>query len=128
MQYIGYILVVVHLFLLVWALGGFAEFFLSSVPWKPYTNMDFPTWLLPIHWGSALITGAGFLYGYFTAWDKTPYFMLGAYLFLSILCAFETFGYMTSESKYVAMITEYIAYTLILFMLFKSTYFTELFK
>jgi hypothetical protein len=128
MQFFGYALVLVHLFLVVWSLGGFVELFISSVPWKPYTNMDFPDLLLPIHWGSALLTGAGFLYGYFYSWDKTPYFMLGAYIVLALLCAFETFGFMTSKTKYAAMITEYIAYTVILIVLFKSTYFTDLFK
>ena len=128
MNYVGYLLVVVHLILFVWSLGGFLEMMLSSVPWQPYTNLDFPSWLLPFHWGFALITGAGFLYGYFTEWEKTPHFMMVAYGMLALLCALETTKFMTSETKYFAMIAEYIAYRLILLLLFKTTYFVNLFK
>lgn len=127
MQYIGYVLLIVHLCLLVWSSGGFLELILPGVPWQPYTNPDFPNWLLPIHWGSALVTSMGFLYGYFTKWSKTPRFMMFAYATLALLCAIETFWFMTSQTKYIAMITEYVAYTLILFLLFKNTYFVRFF-
>jgi hypothetical protein len=51
MHYFGYTLVLIHIFLLVWSTGGMIEFFSAKVPWAPYTNPDFPKWLLPIHWG-----------------------------------------------------------------------------
>ncbi len=115
---IGYLLVVVHLFLGVWATGGFIEMVLKNVPWKPFTNPEFPDWLLFIHWGSVLFAAVGFLSGYFTRWDKTPQLMTVAYGIMALVCVIETFGYMTSETKYLAMGAEYVAYLLILILLF----------
>lgn len=128
MHYIGYLLVLIHLFLLSWSGGGFSEMVFSSVPWTPFTNADFPRSWLPVHWGSVFVTSTGFLYGYFTRWNKTPQFMLFAYGMLALVCAIETFGYMTSETKYAAMIAEYVTYTVILILLFKSRYFVSFFK
>ena len=127
MQYIGYLLVIIHLFLLAWGLGGFTELVFSAVPWKPFTNQDFPTLWLPVHWGSVLITSIGFLYGYFRAWSKTPVFMMATYGMLALVCAVETFVFLTNKTKFVLMGTEYLTYTLILFLLFKSTYFINFF-
>jgi hypothetical protein len=123
MQYIGYLLVLIHLFLLGWSAGGFLEMMFSNVPWTPYTNLDFPKWLLPVHWGSVMITSIGFLIGYFTKWSGTPEFMLAAYTMLFTICVIETFGFMTSTSKYIAMVAELVIYTAILIILFKDNYF-----
>ncbi len=128
MQYIGYLLILIHLFLLAWSVGGFSELIFSSVPWTPFTNQDFPKWWLPVHWGSVLFASSGFLYGYFTHWSKTPQFMMVAYGLLALVCAIETFGYMTSQTKYIAMASEYVAYTIILWLLFKTHYFIYFFK
>lgn len=128
MQYVGYLLVIIHLILFLWATGGFIEMTSINVFWSPFTNSDFPRWLLPIHWGSVLITSVGFLAGYFTKWTYTPEFMLAAFTMLFTICVIETFGFMTSSTKYVAMITELVTYMLILSALFKSSYFIEYFS
>jgi hypothetical protein len=128
MQYIGYILVVIHLFLLTWGIGGFLEMILPKVPWKPFTNPAFPTWVLIIHWGSVVFASVVFLFGYFNHWNKTPQIMLIAYGIMALVCVIETFGYMTNKTKYLAMGIEYVAYTAILLLLFKSKYFTAYFK
>jgi len=128
MQYLGYVLVVIHLFLLLWSAGGMVEMTSFKVPWTPYTNLDFPTWLLPIHWGSVSITSVGFLVGYFTKWSGTPEFMLSAYTMLFTICVIETFGFMTSSTRYIAMTSELVTYTVILILLFKSKYFIEYFS
>ncbi len=128
MQYLGYLLVAVHVILLLWSGGGFLEMILPRVPWPRFTNSDFPYWWLPIHWGSVLVASTGFLYGYFTAWNKTPHFMMGAYGLLALVCVFETLGYMTSHAKYMAMAAEYLAYAIILILLFRSEYFINYFK
>jgi hypothetical protein len=125
MQYFGYALVIIHIFLLLWSAGGAVEMISTKVPWTPYTNPDFPRWLLPIHWGSVIITSTGFLFGYFTGWSKTPEFMLAAYTMLFTICVIETFGFMTSQTKYVAMVAELVTYTAILALLFKHKYFIE---
>lgn len=119
-----YILVPVHLFLAAWSVGGFLEMIFQKVPWKPFTNPAFPDWLLVIHWGSVLLAAAGFLTGYFTHWARTPQFMVFAYGMMAVVCAIETFGYMTSEYKYLAMAGEYLAYTIILIMLYKTEHFS----
>lgn len=54
--------------------------------------------------------------------------MLAAYAMLLVLCIVETFGYMTSSTKYVALIAEAVAYTVILLILFKHKYFVEFFS
>ena len=128
MQYLGYTLVIIHLLLLLWAAGGLVEMSSIKVPWTPYTNLDFPTWLLPIHWGSVIIISAGFLAGYFYRWSGTPEFMLAAYTMLFTICVIETFGFMTSATKYLAMATELVIYTVILTLFFKSSYFVEHFR
>jgi hypothetical protein len=127
MQYVGYALVLVHMFLFLWSTGGMVELFSAKVPWTPYTNLDFPKWLLPIHWGSVIITSTGFLLGYFTHWNKTPEFMLATYTMLFTICVIETFGFMTSPTKYVAMVAELVTYTVILTILFKHNYFVDYF-
>ncbi len=128
MQYVGYLLVLIHIFLFLWSAGGMIELISLKVSWTPYTNPDFPKWLLPIHWGSVIITSAGFLIGYFTHWSKTPEFMLASYTMLFTICVIETFGFMTSPTKYIAMVTELVTYTVILTLLFKHKYFIEYFK
>ena len=128
MQYIGYTLVLIHGFLLFWAIGGFIEMILPKVPWKPFTNPDFPFWVLIIHWSSVLFASVSLLYGYFSQWNKTPQIMTVAYGLMALVCIIETFGYMTSKTKYLAMSGEFLTYTIILLLLFKSKYFISYFK
>ncbi len=125
MQYIGYILILVHGFLFLWSTGGFLEMILPKVLWKPYTNPEFPTWVLIIHWSSVLFASVSFLYGYFSQWSKTPQVMAVAYGLMASVCIIETFGYMTSKTKYLAMGSEFLIYTVILLLLFKSKYFID---
>ncbi|MBX2946809.1 MAG: hypothetical protein KF725_13325 [Cyclobacteriaceae bacterium] len=128
MQYLGYLLVLIHIFLLLWATGGMVELLSPQVPWPPYTNHDFPKWLLPIHWGSVIIASTGFLIGYFTAWSKTPSFLLAAYTMLFTICVIETLGFMTSPTRYYAMTAELVTYTAILLIVFRHPYFKRLFQ
>lgn len=123
MKYIGYALILVHGFLLLWAVGGFIEMISPKVPWKHFTNPEFPFWVLLIHWSSVLFASATLLYGYFTQWSKTPQAMAVAYGFMAMVCVIETFGYMTEKTKYMAMGGEFLAYTVILLYLFRSKYF-----
>lgn len=128
MQYFGYLLVLVHGILLLWSAGGFLEMLLPRVPWKLFTNPEFPTWVLLIHWGSVLFASVSFIYGYFAQWSKTPQIIAVAYGMMAVVCVIETFGYMTSSTKYVAMSGEFLAYTAILLLLFRSDYFINYFN
>lgn len=128
MKFSGYVLFAIHLLLGVWSLGGFIEMLLDDVPWSPFTNPQFPNWLLLFHWGSVLFASVSFCYGYLTHWPKTPLYMSVAYALMALVCVVETFGYMTSDSKYLAMAAEYAAYIFILFLLYKSDYFIDYFN
>jgi hypothetical protein len=125
MQIFGYILLVIHFLLFLWATGGFMEMIFDKVIWKPFTNPDFPFWVLIIHWGSVLFASVCFIYGYLTHWAKTPHIMVIGYGLMALVCVIETFGYMTSKTKYLAMGTEFTAYIIILFLLYKSNYFVN---
>ena len=128
MQITGYILFVIHLILLLWAAGGIIEMITPEVMWKPYTNPEFPGWVLVIHWGSVLFASVIFLYGYLTHWSRTPYVMIIAYGLMSLVCLIETFGFMTGKSKYLLMAIEFTAYIAILLLLFKTNYFRSRFR
>ncbi|MBK6263825.1 hypothetical protein JKA74_02155 [Marivirga sp. S37H4] len=128
MHVLGYIILVIHFLLLLWSAGGFLEMILPRIPWKPFTNPEFPNWLLIIHWGSVLFASISFLYGYFAQWTKTPQIMAVAYGLMALVCVIETFGYMTSKTKYLAMGAEFLTYTVILLLLFKNKYFIDYFN
>ncbi|HMQ06010.1 MAG TPA: hypothetical protein PKC30_01860 [Saprospiraceae bacterium] len=123
MQILGFALLIIHFILFFWAAGGIVEMIYYKVPWKPLTNPAFPPWVLVIHWGSVLFASVCFIYGYLTQWVKTPQIMALAYSLMALVCIIETFGYMTSKTKYLAMGAEFAAYITILFLLFKNHYF-----
>lgn len=54
--------------------------------------------------------------------------MLATYTMLFTICVIETFGYMTSPTKYLAMMAELLTYTGILILLFKHTFFRDHFS
>jgi hypothetical protein len=107
MKIIAYFLVALHFFLGFWALGGFVEMIVSKVPWKPFTNPEFPQWVLLLHWSSILFASSAFLYGYFSHWKYTPKIMTIGYGFMAMVCVIETFGFMTSKMKYLATGAEF---------------------
>lgn len=120
-------LLLVHTFLFGWAIVGFAEWILPTVPWKPVSNPDFPRWVLFIHWTAILAGGGTFLFGYLTRWPGTPAAMAVAYGMMAAVCAIETFGFMTSPSKYIAMATEYITYAVLTALYFYAPFIRERF-
>ncbi len=122
MHIIGYILLAIHFLLFFWAAGGTIEMIFDQVPWKPFTNPEFPFWVLVIHWGSVLFACVSFIYGYFTHYSKTPQIMAIGYGLMALVCIIETFGYMTSKTKYIAMGAEFMAYIIILILLFNNSY------
>jgi hypothetical protein len=127
MAWLGYLLLTVHVVLLAWSAGGVLEMTMPKVFWKPFTNPHFPPWLLVIHWGSVLFASVSFIWGYLTRWQKTPQVMVLAYGLMALVCVIETFGFMTSKTKYLAMAAEYAAYIGILLLLFRSHYFETYF-
>jgi hypothetical protein len=119
---VGVILVLVHIFLGIWALVGFAEWSLRSVPWPRVSNPELPRGLLFAQW-ALLLTAAGvFLSGYFARWPHTPWAMAAVYAAMAALCAVQTFGYLTSPTRFRAMIIEYAEYAVILWVLFATRF------
>lgn len=118
-----FLLLGVHGVLAVWALVGFAEWFAPSVPWPRVSNALFPRDILFMQWLLTLMAAAVFITGYALGWTYTPVAMACVYAAMAALCAVETFGYMESETRFVAMAAEYIAYAGILLFLFRSSLF-----
>jgi hypothetical protein len=125
---VAYILLITHYILLLWALGGVWELSSTDVFWPRYSNPEFPFWVLLIHWGSVLFASISFLYGYFMRLSNTPQIMTLAYGLMAVVCIIETFGYMTSKTKYLAMGAEFTAYVVILLLLFKQPFFINHFS
>ena len=69
---IVWILVAAHLFLLVWAVVGLAEFVSGQVLWPGATNPGFPRWMLLVQWAALLATALTFLVGYQARWRAMP--------------------------------------------------------
>ncbi len=124
----GYLLAGIHTYLAIWSLGGFAEWIFHDVPWKPFSNPDFPRWVLFFHWTSIGFASTVFLYGYFTRWWRTPKYVTIGYGMMAAVCVVETFWFMTSESKYLAMGLEFTAYILILILLYHARFYNAHFS
>lgn len=113
-------LLAVHAVLGLWALVGFAEWFAPSVPWARVSNALFPRDILFMQWALILTAATVFVSGYLLGWAYTPVAMACVYAAMAALCAVETFGYMESETRFVAMAAEYVAYAGILVFLFRA--------
>jgi hypothetical protein len=118
------LLLVVHLILGAWALIGFAEWFSTTVPWPPVSNPLLPRDILFMQWTLVLVAALVFLGGYALGWAHTPAAMACVYGAMGALCAVETFRYLESDLRFVAMALEYSAYAGILLFLFRSSLFT----
>lgn len=118
-QLVGKALFFVHSVLALWGFAGLVEWLAPRVPWPTLTNPDLTRPILLVHWLAMIGAGLAFVAGYATAWPRTPYVMIGAYAVLATICAVETFGYLTSERRFVAMAAEYTAYVTILALLFR---------
>lgn len=119
----GYVLLAVHGFLALWALVGFVEWFSATTPWSRVSNDLFPRDILFMQWALTLAAAALFIVGYVLGWSYTPVAMACVYASMAALCAVETFGYMESDTRFLAMGLEYLAYAGILVFLFRSSLF-----
>ena len=118
-----YVLLAVHGVLALWALVGFIEWFATATPWPRLSNPHFPPAILFLQWTLTLAAACVFIGGYVRRWARTPGAMACVYGAMAALCAVETFVYMESETRYVAMLLEYLAYAGILVFLFRSRLF-----
>jgi hypothetical protein len=116
----GWLLVLVHVLLAVWAVVGLAEMVFAEVPWPRVSNELFPAPVLLAQWLSILVASFLYIAGYLRRWRYTPHAVAVAYAIMATVCAVETFGYMISDTRFLAMALEYLAYALILLFLFKA--------
>ena len=123
-----YVLVVVHLFLGLWALAGWIEWFVPDVFWARISNPLFDKTMLFIHWSAILVASLLFLISFILRSKYVPVLMTIIYSIMALLCAVQTFFYLESESRYLAMVLEYAAYGLILFLLWRITFFRNYFS
>lgn len=123
-----YVLVGVHVFLGLWAVVGWIEWFVPKVPWPRVSNPAFDRGMLFIHWSAILAASVCFLGGYFTRSPHLPLVMTFVYGAMAVICTVQTFFYLENSSKYIAMILEYAAYAFILFLLWRVKFFKSYFS
>jgi hypothetical protein len=114
------VLLAVHGILAVWALAGFVEWFWATPPWNRISNVLFPRDILFMQWSLSLAGAAIFLIGYAIGWRFMPVALASAYAAMAALCAVQTFAYMESEHRFLALGLEYVAYAAILTFLFRT--------
>lgn len=113
------LLLVVHGLLAVWALVGFVELFWATPPWSRVSNPLFPGGVLFLQWALTLLAAAVFIGGYIFRWHNMPVALACVYVAMASLCAVQTFMYMESDTRFIAMGLEYAAYVFILLFLFR---------
>jgi hypothetical protein len=119
------VLLGLHGLLAAWAVVGFAEWFAPSVPWPAISNELFPRDILLMQWSLVLTSAVVFIGGWVLKWRHTPMAMAGVYAGMAALCALQTFRYLESDLRFVALALEYAAYALILIYLFRSRVFAR---
>lgn len=116
------LLLLVHAFLVVWAVAGLADWLLPRTPWPEVSNPLFPRSVLLLQWLFILATAGVFLVGFAFRWPLMPAATAVGYLAMASLCAVETFGYLEHRWRFAAMALEYATYVAILLFLFRSGY------
>lgn len=115
-------LVAVHVGLGAWAVVGFLELALPSVPWNRVSNPLFSVPMLLLQWTLLAVAATVFIAGYLTRWKHTPPAMLGIYSTMALVCAYQTFFILTDPNRFRAMAIEYAEYAIILVFLFFSVH------
>lgn len=116
---LGFVLLGIHALLGLWGVVGFIELIAPTTPWPPISNEAFPRDILLMQWTLVLVAAVVFIVGYTARWRHTPVAMACVYTAMAALCAVETFAFMTSDLRFVAMAAEYVAYAAILVFLFR---------
>lgn len=114
------ILLAIHALLAAWALLGLIEFFWPAPPWDRISNPLFPRPILLLQWLLTLTAAVVFIGGHVRRCSGTAISMMVVYGAMASLCALQTFVYMTSDTRFIAMAMEYLAYAGILCFLFRT--------
>ena len=122
------LILVVNALLCLWALVGLIEWFTGPLFWPAVSNAELPRNILLLQWLLCLATPTVLFAGLAMQWRFTPLAVVIGYALMAILCAVETFGYMTNESRFRAIAIEYLTYIVFGTLLFQHGYFKERFS
>lgn len=117
----------VNAVLWLWALVGLIEWLVGPLFWMPISNPELPRNILLLQWILCLAVPTILFVGFATRWHLTPVAAVVGYALMAMLCAVETFGYMTNESRFLAIAIEYTTYIIFGLLLFQHGYFKERF-
>lgn len=129
MSWFQYLLVGIMFILSGWGVLGLVEYFVPSVE-LGLQNSQFPAGLQFLHFASILMTGAIFLFGYFTRWTHTPFATVVMFAVLATLCFVETVDFAAfgePPKSYVIMGIEFATYILLSIYLLRSAAMLERF-
>ncbi len=104
------VLVVVHVILLAWATAGFVEMVWAAPPWPRVSNPLFSDAMLFLQWFVVAGASLTFLSGYSGRWPRLPSAMVGWYVVMALICAWQTFFILQHSGRFIAMAAEYAAY------------------
>lgn len=91
-KYLPIGLVIISAILLCWGVLGLLEYVIPATAFG-LQNKNFPAGLQFLHFFAICLTGAIFLYGYFTRWRHTPSATVTMYAVLATLCFIETIDF-----------------------------------
>lgn len=112
------LIVLVHLGLIVWAAIGLVEWFVPDPPWRRLSNPLFSRGMLMLQWSVVLGTASILVVGTLLRWPWAPYLLAAGYVAMASICAFQTFNILQHEGRFTSMALEYVAYIVVLALLF----------
>lgn len=114
------LLILYFVFMFLWGLLGFLEYF-TGVPFiVELQNPTFPAGTQFLHWLLISMTGATYLIGYCLRWAYTPQAMVVLFAMLASMCFIQTFDFMTSPNRYWAYAVECSLYLILSTYLLRS--------
>ncbi|HAP63905.1 MAG TPA: hypothetical protein DCR93_31935 [Cytophagales bacterium] len=117
----GYLifLLVVAVYMLLWGLAGFFEYFTGIEPGMPL-QYSYPPALQFLHWLFLVLYGGFFLIGYIKRWRHTPQISVLLFSNGALLCTIETFDFKPDTWGMVPYLTEIGIYVISSIFLLRS--------
>lgn len=116
----SYLMLLASAVMLTWGVLGFLEYYFEVILLMPLQNSDFPDGTQFLHWLIITLSGAAFLFGYFTKWRFTPIAMMMLFSMLATMCFIQTFDFMTNESRFFDFARECFYYLVMSLYLVRS--------
>lgn len=119
-QAFSYLFLLYSVFMLLWGVLGFAEYFVGSPMIVPLQNPNFPAGTQLLHWLLISACGLSYVIGYSLRWRYTPFAMAIIFAMLASMCFIQTFDFMTRPDRYIAFAIECFMYIALSRYLFRS--------